>query len=50
MIAVVMADGGYGRPGAIQGLVKYIRAQIEHTTLDYDRESCRSGWPSWSAA
>ena len=27
-----------------------IKAQIEETTSDYDRRSCRSGWPSWPAA
>ena len=33
-----------------RGRVKQIRAQVEETTSDYDRESCRSGWRSSSAA
>jgi chaperonin GroEL len=32
------------------GRVAQIKAQIEETTSDYDRRSCRSVWPSWPAA
>jgi len=41
---------GKGKPGDIQARIKQIRAQIEDTTSDYDRENCRKGWPRWLAA
>ena len=41
---------GAGKTEAIQGRIKALKAQIEETTSDYDRRSCRSGWPSWLAA
>jgi hypothetical protein len=34
----------------IKGRVKQIRAQIEETTSDYDREKLQERWPSSPAA
>ena len=42
--------GGAGNRKAIDGRVDQIRREIDKTTSDYDRRSCRNGWPSWSAA
>ena len=41
---------GAGKKKDIEGRCTQIRAQIEETTSDYDRRSCRSVWPSWPAA
>jgi chaperonin GroEL len=41
---------GAGKKKDIEGRVGQIKAQIEETTSDYDRRSCRSGWPSSPAA
>ncbi len=35
---------GAGDEASIEGRVKVIRAQIDETSSDYDRENCRSGW------
>ena len=43
-----IVDGGGARE-AIEGRVKQIRAQIEETTSDYDREKLQERWPNWSA-
>jgi len=34
----------------IEARVNQIKAQIEETTSDYDKESCRNVWPSSPAA
>ena len=41
---------GAGDADQIAGRVNQIRAEIEKSDSDYDRRSCRSGWPSWPAA
>jgi chaperonin GroEL len=41
---------GAGKKDDIQGRCTQIRQQIEETTSDYDRRSCRSGWRSSPAA
>lgn len=41
---------GAGQAAEIEARVKQIRIQIEEATSDYDRESCKSAWPSWPAA
>ena len=40
---------GAGVQADIEARVLQIRKQIEETTSDYDRESCKSAWPSWPA-
>ena len=37
---------GSGKKKDIEGRVNQIKAQIEETTSDYDKRSCRSGWRS----
>ena len=41
---------GAGKKKEIEGRCAQIRAQIEETTSDYDKEKLRSGWPSSPAA
>ncbi len=41
---------GVGKKKDIEARVAQIKAQIEETTSDYDREKLRSGWPSLPAA
>jgi chaperonin GroEL len=41
---------GAGKKKDIEARVTQIRAQIEETTSDYDKRSCRSGWLSSPAA
>ena len=41
---------GAGKKDDIEGRCAQIKAQIEETTSDYDRRSCRSVWPSSRAA
>ena len=41
---------GAGKKKDIEARVGQIKAQIEETTSDYDRRSCRSVWPSSRAA
>jgi chaperonin GroEL len=41
---------GAGDADQIAGRVNQIRAEIEKSDSDYDREKLRSGWPSWPAA
>ena len=40
---------GAGEQAAIDARVKQIRQQIEEATSDYDKENCKSVWPSWLA-
>ncbi len=40
---------GAGSRSAIEGRVKQIRAQIEETTSDYDREKMQERLANWSA-
>jgi hypothetical protein len=35
---------------AIEARMKQIRAQIDDTTSDFDREKLQEPWPSWPAA
>ena len=42
--------GGAGDEAQIKGRIAQIKAEIDVSTSDYDKESCRSGWPSWPAA
>jgi len=37
---------GAGKKADIEARIAQIKAQIEETTSDYDRRSCRSGWRS----
>ncbi len=37
---------GAGKRAALEGRVKQIRAQIDETSSDYDREKLRNAWPS----
>ena len=41
---------GYGKPSEIEGRVKVIRAQVEESTSDYDKEKLQKRLASWSAA
>jgi len=41
---------GVGKKADIEARVNQIKAQIEETTSDYDRKSCRNVWPSSPAA
>ena len=41
---------GAGSKDDIEGRVSQIKAQIEETSSDYDREKLRSAWPSSPAA
>jgi chaperonin GroEL len=41
---------GAGSAEDIKARVEQIRAQIEVTTSDYDREKLQERWPSWPAA
>ena len=41
---------GAGDKAAIEARVGQIKAQIETTTSDYDREKLQSASPSWPAA
>ena len=42
--------GGAGDRRQIEGRVEQIRREIEKTTSDYEKRSCRSGWRSSPAA
>src|SRR5690348_9586663 len=42
----IIIDGG-GKKKEIEGRVAQIRAQIEETTSDYDREKLQERWPNW---
>jgi chaperonin GroEL len=45
----IVIDGA-GEAASIEARVKQVRVQIEEATSDYDRENCKSAWPSWLAA
>jgi len=42
--------GGKGKQDKIQGRIAQIRAAIDKSTSDYDKEKLQSGSPSWPAA
>ena len=46
----VIVDGDGGSQDAIKGRMGQIKAQIEETTSDYDREKLRSASPSCPVA
>ena len=44
----IIVDGG-GEADAVANRVKHLRAEIDNSDSEWDREKLGSGWPNWPA-